>query len=723
LDSALQTWQQLLRLYQSEGNLQGEGNILNNLGIAYRGLGQYATAIAHYEQALTIQANLQNLQGQGQILGNLGNAYALIGRYALAENYQRQSLEISQTLNSSRREAISLANLGSIYLDQGRYEDAIEHYELAQDILERLDDQATVAVILNNLASIFHIQAQDYDQAIAYYQDSLDLAILVGDRQLEAESLSGLGFVYESLGEYSRALQYYDQSLVIFNDIQAKESAALALNNRAHALLNWGKELSDEAGSLAKFKAAESNLEQAISILDSVLGDVLNDTDKISLFDTQTRTYNLLQQVLVIQGKHERALEVAEQGRARALVSIVSEQKILSSEQFSLEHLKTIARRHNSTLVEYTLIPDDGFIHQGKLQGNTAEILIWVISPNGNVDFRSVSLQGQNLAQLVRHNLNVTGGRDRGFALDLETETELEQLTQLHELLIEPIADLLPTDSEQRVTFIPQGELFLVPFPALTDADGTYLIEKYAILTAPSIQFLSVALERREALLQTNQPATQELLVIGNPEMPNIWDSYISYTEGAGQLSPLPGAEQEALEIAALFGVDALIGHGASENLFKQQAGNAQIIHLATHGLLEYGNPVDSGVRDIPGAIALAPGQGQDGLLTSAEILDELTLKADLVVLSACDTGRGDITGDGVVGLARSLIAAGTPSVVVSLWAVPDVPTAQLMIRFYEELNRGQDKAQALRQAMLATMERYPEPKDWAAFTLIGDIQ
>ena len=127
-------------------------------------------------------------------------------------------------------------------------------------------------------------------------------------------------------------------------------------------------------------------------------------------------------------------------------------------------------------------------------------------------------------------------------------------------------------------------------------------------------------------------------------------------------------------------------------------------------------------VRDFPGAIALAPGNGEDGLLTASEILD-MELQANLAVLSACDTGRGRITGDGVVGLSRALITAGVPSVVVSLWAVPDAPTAALMSEFYRQLDQGHSKAHALQQAMLITLEQSPHPKDWAAFTLIGAME
>ena len=100
-----------------------------------------------------------------------------------------------------------------------------------------------------------------------------------------------------------------------------------------------------------------------------------------------------------------------------------------------------------------------------------------------------------------------------------------------------------------------------------------------------------------------------------------------------------------------------------------------------------------------------------------------MKLNAELVVLSACDTGRGIITGDGVIGLSRSLISAGVPSVVVSLWKVPDEPTAALMTEFYRQLQFKPDKATALRQAMLTTMKKHPKPRDWAAFTLIGEAQ
>lgn len=196
-------------------------------------------------------------------------------------------------------------------------------------------------------------------------------------------------------------------------------------------------------------------------------------------------------------------------------------------------------------------------------------------------------------------------------------------------------------------------------------------------------------------------------LVIGNPVMPALPDL---------SLSSLPGAEAEATAIADLLDTSPLLGAIATESAVRQEISEASVIHLATHGLLDYGDPT----AEVPGAVALAPDDTHDGLLTATE-LAALPLQAELLVLSACDTGRGSITSDGVVGLSRAAIAAGVPRVVVSLWSVPDQPTKELMVVFYEQLAQGRGTAQALRQAMLSTLASHPNPRNWAAFTLIGD--
>lgn len=181
------------------------------------------------------------------------------------------------------------------------------------------------------------------------------------------------------------------------------------------------------------------------------------------------------------------------------------------------------------------------------------------------------------------------------------------------------------------------------------------------------------------------------------------------------QLPNLPGAEQEAKAIAPLLNTQALTGNEATKATILQKMPRARIIHLAT-------NAIADRERGMGSAIALAPSGNDNGLLTAEEILD-LKLNAELVVLSGCDTGLGRITEDGVIGLGRSFIAAGIPSVIVSLGYVSDEATAFLMTEFYRNLSSTPDKAQALRSAMLATMKKYPNPQDWGAFTLIGEAE
>ena len=147
-----------------------------------------------------------------------------------------------------------------------------------------------------------------------------------------------------------------------------------------------------------------------------------------------------------------------------------------------------------------------------------------------------------------------------------------------------------------------------------------------------------------------------------------------------------------------------------------EKMSTARFIHLATHGLLESENAFTQGYLS---AIALAPSKGEDGFLTVRETR-RMNLVAELVVLSACDTGRGVITGDGVIGLTQGYVSAGVPSVVVSLWPVSDQATAVSMSYFYQAMLKGADKATALRAAMLKTHEQFPSPKLWAPFTICG---
>ena len=698
---ALDHYEQSLIIKREIGDRASEAETLNNVGEVNRLLGNYAQALEYYQKSLAINREIGNPAGE-TTLNNLGIINQLLGNYIHALEYYQQSLAIAREIGDRDTEAHALNNIGTVYDLLGNHAQVLEYYEESLVIKRESGDRAGEAQSLNNLG-IFNQSIGNYAQALDYYEQSLIITREISDRAGEVQSLHNIGTVNRLLGNHLKALAYYEQSLIIAREIGDRATEALSLSESGFAYFG-----------LNRFVEAENAFYHSISIRESLRAGELSDADKISLFETQTNAYKGLEQVLVLQNKPSEALEVTERGRARAFVELLANRlslqqaQQLSPEPPDFATIQQIAAEQQSVLVEYSLI---------NIGPDSPSIYIWVVQPTGEMHFRKVSLEDNSLdlANLVRQSRESIGVRGRGGGFELVEGSDSDtQLRVLHQHLIEPIADLLPAAPERRIVFIPQGDLFLVPFPALMDGDGTYLIEHHTVLTAPSIQTLALTRQQRTALSNTD---TVPMLAIGNPTMPQVWNPRVS---GYEQLSNLPGAEFEAREIAAFFNTQPLLNAAATEQAIKQQIESTRIVHFATHGLLEYGSPEDSGVSDLPGAIALAPGRGEDGLLTAAEIRI-LDLQAELVILSACDTGLGNITGDGVIGLSRSFIEAGTPSVIVSLWSVPDAPTATLMTEFYRQLQQGHSKAQALRQAMLVTMESHPNLIDWAAFTLIGE--
>jgi CHAT domain-containing protein/lipopolysaccharide biosynthesis regulator YciM len=745
---AIDFHQQSLSIAREIGNRLGEASSLGNLGNVYNSLGDYPQAIDFHGQSLDIDREIGNLQGEANSLGNLGNAYHNLGDYQRAIAFHQQLLTIAREIGDRHGESVSLGNLGSAYDSLGDYQRAIAFHQQTIAIAREIGDRHTEAAALENLGSAYD-SLEDYQQAIDFHQQSLTIVREIGDRQGESVSLGNLGNAYSSLGDDQQAIDFFQQFLAIAREINDRRSEGAVLGNLGSAYGSLGdtqkaidffqqslavtREIGDrqgEANSLRNLGVAYLNQEQnilaedsllkSVDIFDSLRSNKIPDRDRINFFETQADAYRNLELALVLQNKFETALEISERGRARSFVQLLSEklssglegQELAQSPNFN--DIQRIASEQQSVLVEYSVV--------GENASGSMSLYIWLVQPTGELHFRRVPIGNDltKITELVEQSRKAMGIRGRGgfesVISDSDGEDAMNELRELHQLLIEPIADLLPSDPERRVVFVPQGELFLVPFPALRDESGAYLIEQHTILTAPSIQVLDLTRQQSEARNERTA-STTDSLIVGNPVMPEVWNPEKAV---ATQLAALIGAEQEAQAIGSLFNTEALLGAQATEQAVKQQIGNARIVHLATHGLLEYGTPEDSGVRDVPGAIALAPSKGEDGLLTSAEIL-ELKLQADLVVLSACDTGLGTITGDGVIGLSRSLIAAGTPSVIVSLWSIPDAPTAELMTEFYRQRQQGKDKAQALRQAMLVTMKSHPNPGEWAAFTLIGE--
>lgn len=286
---------------------------------------------------------------------------------------------------------------------------------------------------------------------------------------------------------------------------------------------------------------------------------------------------------------------------------------------------------------------------------------------------------------------------------------------------------LKPAEGQLRgktnVVIAPDSNLWDLPFQALVNRRGRFLIEDASITYAPSLTVLREMTRRR--MRQTHGPAT--LLAFGNPMSgrPTVTRAGLRLRDNG--LDPLPEGAEEVKALARLYGAarsKVYVGAEAREDRVTSEAGRTSILHFTTHGTLNNASPMYSYLTMAEG------GPNDDGLLEAWELM-QMDLKAELVVLSACETARGRIGGgEGVVGLSWAMFIAGVPSTVVSQWKVESASTRDLMVNFHRSLissvapkQPGPTKADALRQAALKLM-RNPEtshPFYWAGFVLVGD--
>ena len=767
---ALEALEQAVKIFQQQNNTQIQlRDTLSNLAQAYQTRGQLEKSLTYYQQALVVGEKVvtkspvdiveKNLE-QKDILTSIAGIYDSLSKYEQSIKFHQQSVDIltstlkyieglkqDKKITSERQKKFFVdsmiqvkRSIGLSYtLMQKNYAflgQPDEVKKVAQDYEKLRKAHPDAFGSSNSSDSKSSSSENKLEQNLKSALDDLQRWEALGVITGKASALAEVGIAYGKLGQNDRVSEYFQKAIELSKDApqiqaniflliglfyaeQGKHDLAISFHEKAVASAQKANLKVEQAinlhqigihnfdiGNLPKAVVA---LYEAIKIYESVRID-LTDKSQISIFEQQSKTYTILQKILIAQNKFQEALEVAERGRARAFVNLltsrISEKQSnqLTVQPLTIEKIQKIAREQNATIVEYTIAQPENNQDYPKTW-NPSEIYIWVIKPTGEITFKQVDLKSLNtpLAELVNNSRISIGAGGRG-AIEVKptgAPVQKENLQTLHKILIAPIASLLPTNPEEKVIFIPHESLFLVPFVALQDKDGKYLIEKHTILTAPAIQVLDLTHQQRQKV------RGKDVLVMGNPIMPKVGIDLV-------QLDTLKGAEKETLAIAKFFKTKAITGKDATKAALKQKLSSARIIHLATHGLL-----ADTD-KSIPTAIALAPTKNDDGLLTPAEIVD-LSINAELVVLSACDTGRGAITGDGVIGLSRSLITAGAPSVIVSLWSVPDAPTAELMMEFYQQWQQNPDKAVALRNAMLKTMKKSPAPVNWAAFTLIGE--
>ncbi|MDB9312875.1 CHAT domain-containing protein [Spirulina sp. CS-785/01] len=728
----------------------GEADSLTNLGSVYRSLGEYQRAIAFYEQSLEIKRQIGDEEGEASSLGNLGNVYRSLGEYQEAIAFYEQSLEIKRQIGDRQGEANSLNNLGNAYDSLGEYQQAIAFYEQSLEIARQIGDRQGEAASLGNLGLAYR-SLGEYQQAIAFYEQSLEIKRQIGDRGGEAASLNNLGLAYLKSNKPKQAESVLRQGIQLREKLREGlpdtqrisifETQAVTYRLLQQTLIALNQP--EEALAVSEWGRTRSLMEQ-LSQKQNITYKLPTVADLKQVAKEQNATvveYKVMYDDFQLEGREQykeselyiwviqpdgtitfRSTDLKflwDKPYRVFLIILLLPTLVVSGMTFAYAFYVDPKNRPSRRFITLT----------GLLTLTSFSGLFLTLSQNRQITAsRSATAHNQSpqtpLGQLVNQSHAAASGQTRG-RLDIFGESfgqrDKESLQKLHNLLIEPIADLLPNTANDAVIFIPDEDLFFVPFPALITPSGDYLIDHHTLSTAPSIQLLEATHQQKTGTFATLQG--ENALIVGNPVMPDYYDLIARRVKS---LDPLPHSQREAETIAQLLQTSPLLRDAANETAITEKMPQAKLLHFATHGLLD-------GFRGITrynlGAVALASdpnydpqdpfNTANDGLLTAQEIY-EMQLNADLVVLSACKTGLGRVTSDGIVGLSRAFINAGVPTVVMSLWDVPDAPTADLMTMFYENLQNGQNKAQAMREAMLRIKEEHPEPKHWAGFTVMG---
>ena len=648
---------------------------LNNIGKVYLGLKKFDHCMKLFAESAEIAEQHGNLLGLGTAYGNLGSACRAVGNHSQAVKHHTSYLEIAEK-----------------NLDTGGM--AIMQRELILDHLYLFRDEKDEVKRANFLAA---------SRSFAF--KALQTSLEVRSRLSKDDDILKIGNF-----EHNQAKIY---SLLLFIIIQQEQyEAGLVLSElgRAHALADRIRD---------KFNVTSTFSESVLGIVGdndelvpSALTAVLNKIGKlISGLNSHILVYSVLENPLSTQNTKE------------TLLYTWHVQKALSSQGSEVEvHFKQSVINMHST--EFSSSNLDDYISDlmRGVQITEAEIKEKKASILSTCNLLSRDIIRRKNPALLTNN------RPK-LSQNLRPETPKgDKLEGLYDLLIEPMSQFIGTGSNQkdtRLVIIPHGFLFGVPFCALK-TKGTFLVEKFVICLSPSLYLLDIGLERQAKWAKLSSDKKEvKVLAVGNPTMP------------LNDIAQLPGAEQEVKKISAILkGTHLLCGESATKKAVCDGFPHFPVIHLATHAIVAASlsdhlaaaesdakiDPYDVGDYSTKGAVILARSDSHcSGVLTSSEIEKFcLDSSCELVVLSCCNTARGKITGDGILGLSRSFMCAGVRNMLVTLWPIVDNSTALLMEHFYCHYATSHDAPAALQASMLHLIHNHYKPENWAAFCCIG---
>jgi CHAT domain-containing protein/lipopolysaccharide biosynthesis regulator YciM len=759
-----------LKIFEELGDKALIAYALNNIGGIYYAQGDYAGALEHFQKSFKINGEFGDKAAVSAGLNNIGETYRMQGNYAEALEHFQKSLKISEDIGNKAVIVDALNNIGNVHQTQGNYRQSLEHYQKSLKIREEIGDRAGISLTLNNIGNVHEAQG-DYAQALEHFQKSLRIREEIGDREGISNSLNNIGKVYQAQGGYVRALQFAERAVDLAQRLGSPDLLQQALTTEGKAYVALGQP-----------GRAHQSFDAAIASVETLRAQIAGgEQEQQRFFASKISPYYAMVELLIAQNNPDGALNYAERAKARVLLDVLSSGRVnitkamTGEEQEQERHLNGQLVAFNSQLYREKLRPHpdptslaalEDQLRRARLDFEAFQINLYAAHPElkarrgeapplrledvgpllpdadtallefivadqktylfvltrsatVRVSVYPLEIKQQDLADRVGRFRQMLSASDNRFP---------KPARELYDLLIKPAAAQF--QGKTRLLIVPDGALWELPFQVLRTPRNRYLIDDHTISYAPSLTVLREMINAHH-MKEPWSLAAPRLLAMGNPALgaqPLIRAGAASMAE---EFDPLPEAERQVRALARVYGPahsQIYVGPAASEKQFKSMAQDYDILHLATHGILDDRSPMYSHLLLTPTPDATQ----EDGVLEARELM-KLELRANLVVLSACETARGSVSrGEGMIGLTWALFVAGAPTTLVSQWKVSSDSTAQLMIEFHRRLRsdpahppgsaRPKSVAEALRAAALKLKRdsRYQHPFHWAGFVVVG---
>lgn len=733
--------------------------VLNNTGISYQDIGLATRAMEYYTESLQLkEQNGAIASEQTTTLSNIGSIYAIQGDFTLAEDFYTRALAKT---DPSEIDAISniYNNLAQMYEVLDNSAKARQYLQRSIALAEKIEDPARLATSLYLLGSLDSAEGR-LEAAEATQRRVLELREALSDRLALVESLTEMTSLLDRRGRAAEGLPYGERAVALATESHLRNQlwiAQLAVG-RAHATLGH------DAEARALYRAAIDTLE---TLRQFVAGGT---RAQQNLMTTRVGPYYALAALDVRAGRAFDALAGVDRARARALTDI------LAMGRSTTDRLTAADRDDDTRLNRAVLAAADAMDNATKAGASPKDLadldarltaarnareafLVTLYARHPDLRFargNTPELTPERLATVVEpgsalvtfvldENAAWTYVVTRGATGPVVNARRLElpaaKLTAMAETFSRQIAtrdlafsttaralyDALLGGSEAalagatKIVIIPDGPLWRVPFQALRTPRNAFLVEEHAVSYTPSITALAALEERRRARV-----APEPFLVaLGDPAVAAAGAGAGNPQRGA-TTARLPEAAKEVRALGQLYGASksaVLVDTDATESAMRGLVSRASVLHVATHGFLENGNPMYSHLLLADGPASPSRDHLSDGRLEAWEVLD-MDIRANVAVLSACRTAGGTGFGEGVIGLSWSLFAAGASTAVVSHWEVDSASTTSLMIAFHQGLLKGArlSPPEALRQAQITMLKssQFRHPFYWAGLVSIG---